>query len=212
MMATPSSARRVVLATRNPHKLVELRRILSAAGLGSIELVGADAYPGLPEVAETGDSFEANARLKARAVCAFTGELAIADDSGLVVDALGGMPGIFSARWSGSLAGNQDRDRANLQLVLDQLADVPDDRRTAKFVCAAVAALPDGREFVAHGEVHGVITRAPRGTNGFGYDPIFELPSGRTTAELEPAEKDAVSHRGRAFRALVEILSAHGVW
>lgn len=199
--------RRIVLATRNPHKLAELHRILVDCGLGDVDLLSVDNYPGLPEVRETGDSFEANARLKARAVRDFTGEIAIADDSGLAVDALNGMPGIFSARWSGDLAPPEQRDWTNLRLVLAQLADVPEERRGARFVCAAVAAFPDGREFVAHGEVHGRITRQPRGTNGFGYDPIFELPEGRTTAELDPAEKDAISHRGKALRTLVERLA-----
>ncbi len=205
----------MVLATRNPHKLLELRRILEAADLGDVDLVGADAYPDLPEIVETGDSFEANALLKARAVAAATKQIAIADDSGLTVDALNGMPGIFSARWSGDLVGPDGaagRDAVNLRLVLAQLADVPDDRRGAAFACAAVAVFPPPApataladvELVAHGTVRGVIAREPRGTNGFGYDPIFELPDrGVTTAELSSADKDSISHRGQALRTLV---------
>jgi XTP/dITP diphosphohydrolase len=197
-----------VLATRNEYKLVELRRILGAAGL-DVELVGLEAYPGAPDVAETGATFEENALLKASAIATATGEPAIADDSGLTVDALGGMPGILSARWSGSLGGaGADRDRTNLDLVLMQLADVPDERRGAAFRCAAVAVFPDGGRLVAEGEVRGRLTRVPRGTNGFGYDPIF-VPDGesRTTAEMAPAEKDAISHRGKAFRALAALLT-----
>jgi XTP/dITP diphosphohydrolase len=196
------TSRRVVLATRNDHKLVELRRILGAAGLGDLRLVGLDAYPDLPEVAETGATFEANALLKAHAVAAATGELAVADDSGLAVDALNGMPGVLSARWAGGLG-----DEANLRLVLAQVGDVPDDRLGASFECAAAAVFPDGSELVVRGRLLGRLTRQPRGTNGFGYDPIF-VPDGgdRTTAELDAAEKDAISHRGVAFRALADEL------
>jgi XTP/dITP diphosphohydrolase len=195
-----------VLATRNAHKVVELRRILGDAGL-DVELVGVDAYPDAPEVPETGDTFEANALLKARAVSRATGELAVADDSGICVDVLNGMPGVLSARWSGDLCGDGDRDAVNLRLLLGQIADVPDARRGASFECAAVAVFPDGDELVAHGRIKGTLTRAPRGTGGFGYDPIF-LPTGsdRTTAEMSAAEKDAISHRGRAFRALARLL------
>lgn len=202
------AGRRVVLATRNAHKVTELRRILAAAGL-QVELVGIEAYPDAPEVAETGDSFEANALLKARAIAHVTGEIAIADDSGLTVDALNGMPGIFSARWSGELCAEPSkRDDANLRLVLSQVADVPDDRRGASFVCAAAIAFPDGGDIVSHGRVLGVLARSPRGSNGFGYDPIF-VPTGhvRTTAEMSAEEKDAISHRGVAFRKLVGMLA-----
>jgi XTP/dITP diphosphohydrolase len=202
-----TSGRRIVLATRNAHKVLELRRILGDAGLTQVELVGVEAYPDVPEVAETGDTFEANALLKARAVAQATGELAVADDSGLCVDALSGMPGVLSARWSGDLCAEVERDVGNMRLVLAQVADVPDERRGASFECAAVAVFPDGNELVAHGRIKGTLTRDPRGTNGFGYDPIF-LPSGsdRTTAEMSAAEKDAISHRGRAFRALARLL------
>jgi XTP/dITP diphosphohydrolase len=196
-------SRRVVLATRNAHKVAEVRRILDAAGL-DIDLVGLDAFPDAPEVAETGLTFEENALLKARAVAAVTQLPAIADDSGLAVDVLGGMPGIFSARW----AGRSRDDQANLRLVLDQLADISDDQRGAAFVCAAAVAHTDGRADVVRGEVRGSLTSEPRGSNGFGYDPIF-VPEGgtRTTAEMEASEKDAISHRGVAFRTLARRLA-----
>ncbi len=195
--------RRFVLATRNAHKVVEVRRILAAAGI-ELDLVGLDEVaPGTAEVSETGSTFAANAALKARAACEATGLPALADDSGLAVDALNGMPGIFSARWSGG-----GGDAANTDLVLRQLADVPADRRAARFVCAAVAVLPSGRELVAIGEIQGRLTIAPRGTNGFGYDPIF-MPTGSdlTTAEMSAERKDAISHRGRAFREIGRLLS-----
>jgi XTP/dITP diphosphohydrolase len=193
---------RVVLATRNAHKLVEMRRILDEAGL-QIELVGTDEFPDLADVAETGSTFAANALLKARSVCAETGLPAIADDSGLGVDALNGMPGIFSARWSGA----HGDDIANLSLLLGQLSDVPDNRRGAAFHCAAAVVLPDGTERVVEGAIDGTLIREPRGTNGFGYDPIFvPLGESRTTAEMSAEEKDAISHRGLAMRALVPVL------
>ncbi len=195
---------RLVLASRNAHKLQELDRILADAGLG-IELVGVEAFPDVEEVAETGETFAANALLKARAVAEATGLPAVGDDSGLCVDALNAMPGIFSARWSGG-----GGDRANLELVLAQLADVPEERRGGHFVCAAAVALPDGRTAVVEGRLDGRIIREPRGSNGFGYDPVFvpvedgaDLADGRTTAQLSDAEKDAISHRGRALRLLV---------
>jgi len=199
------SGPRLVLASRNPHKVLELRRILAGAGL-EVDLVGLDD-PGLEpmtEVAETGATFAANALLKAHALAEATGLPALADDSGLCVDALNGMPGVLSARWS----GRHGDDVANLRLVLDQLADVPDDRRGAAFVCAAAAAWPDGTDIVAEGRWDGVVGREPRGRNGFGYDPIFR-PQGetRTSAELTEDEKDAASHRGRAFRRLVPLLA-----
>jgi XTP/dITP diphosphohydrolase len=192
--------KRVVLATRNAHKVVELRRILSTAGL-DVELVGIDAYPQVPEVPETGATFEDNALLKARAVAQATGEIAVADDSGLAVDALNGMPGVLSARWAGVHGSHSDQ--ANLRLVLAQTSDVPAERRGASFECAAAAVFPDGRELVVRGRLAGSIVSTPRGSNGFGYDPIFLPTDGdRTTAELSADEKDAISHRGVAFRAL----------
>ena len=195
---------RVVLASRNAHKIEEMARILDDAGL-HVEVVGIDAFDGVvdvPEVAETEATFEGNALLKARAVCTATGVPAVADDSGLCVDALNGMPGILSARWSGG-----GGDVANLELVLAQLGDTPDERLGAQFRCAVALVLPDGREAVVHGEMRGRLVRAPRGTHGFGYDPIF-VPDGeeRTSAELTSDEKDAISHRGNALRALVPVL------
>jgi XTP/dITP diphosphohydrolase len=193
------AATTVVLATHNKKKLVELQRILEAAGVPDVEVAGLDAFPGAPEVAETGSTFAENALLKAHSIAGFTHLPAVADDSGLCVDVLGGCPGIFSARWS----GRHGDDDANLDLLLAQLADIPPGRRAAHFACAAALALPDGTEHVVHGRLDGALLTERRGGNGFGYDPIF-LPEGgdRSTAELEPDEKDAISHRGRAFRAL----------
>ena len=194
----------VVLATRNAHKVGELREILTGAGL-DFELVGVTEFPDVPDVAETGTTFAENALLKARAVAHATGLPAVADDSGLCVDALGGMPGVLSARW----AGRHGNDKANLDLVLAQTADVPDERRGAQFVCSAAVALPSGEELVVDGVLRGWLERAPRGTGGFGYDPVLR-PEGedRTTAEMTPQEKHAISHRGRAFRALAPHLRA----
>jgi len=195
---------RIVLATRNAHKVSELQRILRAAGL-AVDLVGLEDFPGAPEVAETESSFAGNALLKARAIADFTGLPAIADDSGLCVDALNGMPGIYSARW----AGRHGDDRANLELVLGQMADVPDTRRGAQFVCAAAWVVPGQSEHVIEGVLEGSLARAPRGSHGFGYDPIF-VPRGYalTTAELRPEEKDAISHRGQAFRSLAQFMAS----
>lgn len=193
---------RVVLATRNAGKIAELRRILADAGL-DVELVGAEAFADLPDVAETRTTFAGNALLKAGAVAEHTGLPAMADDSGLCVDALNGMPGILSARW----AGRHGDDEANLDLLLGQLADVPDERRGASFVCAAAICLPGGAQRVVEGALAGAIIRQRRGENGFGYDPIF-VPHGhdRTTAQMSAREKDAISHRGQAFRAAVPAL------
>ena len=188
---------RVVLATRNAHKVAELSRILADAGFGG-ELVGLDEFPDAPEVPETGSTFADNALLKARAIAAHTGLPAVSDDSGLTVNALNGMPGILSARWS----GKHGDDHANLELVLGQLADI--ESRGAAFVCVASLVLPDGsREWTTTGVLPGSITREPRGTNGFGYDPIF-VPEGHaeTFGEMDPVAKDAVSHRMRAFEKL----------
>ena len=205
----PAEPARLVLATRNAHKVNELSRILSAAGARA-RLVGLDSYPDAPDVPETGLTFADNALLKARAIAAYTGLPAVADDSGLCVNALNGMPGVFSARWS----GRHGDDRGNLDLVLGQLTDVA--ARGAQFVCVAALVLPaDGdaqarHEWTATGVLAGSLTRAPRGANGFGYDPIFVPDSGsRTTAELAPEEKDAISHRGRAFRSLAPVIAAH---
>jgi XTP/dITP diphosphohydrolase len=194
------SADVLVLATRNEGKLRELARILTS------QVIGLDAFPDAPDVPETGATFEANALLKARAIADYTKMPAVADDSGLCVDALNGMPGVLSARW----AGRHGADQANLNLLLAQVADIPDDRRGARFVCAAALVAPadgDAREWVVTGEVAGRLIRVPRGSGGFGYDPIFQ-PDGfdLTTAEMTPEAKDAISHRGRAFRALAPFI------
>jgi len=200
---TAVAADTVVLATRNAAKLRELARILSAQNHGTqIRLAGLDEFPGAPDVPETGATFEENALLKARAIADYTGLPAVADDSGLCVDALNGMPGVLSARW----AGGHGDDKANLELVLAQVADVPGARLGARFVCAA-ALVTDSAEWVVTGQVEGRLIRAPRGSGGFGYDPIF-LPDGfgQTTAEMTAEAKDAISHRGRAFRALAPFI------
>lgn len=199
---------RILLATRNDAKLAELRRLVDGRGF---EVVGLDDVPEFPEAPETGATFEENALAKARDAAAATGLVAVADDSGLAVDALNGMPGVLSARWSGRRGARTERDAANLALVLDQMADVPEDRRGAAFVCAAAAAHPDGREVVVVERWPGTLIRLPRGTNGFGYDPAF-VPEGesRTSAEMAPEEKDAVSHRSQALRALLPRLSELG--
>lgn len=193
---------KVLLATRNPGKLAELRRMLAD---GPFEVLGLADVPEFPEAPETGATFAENALAKARDAAAATGLPSVADDSGLAVEALNGMPGVLSARW----CGRHGDDLANLELLLGQLADVPDERRRAAFVCAAALVVPGGPETVVHGEWPGRIVRAPRGTGGFGYDPIF-VPDGeeRTSAELGPEEKDAASHRGRAMRALLPHLHA----
>ncbi len=195
---------RLVLATANQHKLTELTRIL-AAGHVDVTLASLTEFPDAPEVAETGATFAANALLKARAIAQFTGLPAVADDSGLCADALNGMPGVLSARWS----GRHGDDAGNLRLLLAQLADVPDERRGAQFVCAAALVLPGGREHVSEGVVRGSLIGQPRGQNGFGYDPIFVPESASvTTAEMDPADKDRISHRGKALRGLAPVIAA----
>jgi XTP/dITP diphosphohydrolase len=192
--------RRVVLATGNAHKVIELRAILAeVADELDLEIVGMGEFPDLAEVAETGVTFAENAALKAVYVCQETGLPALADDSGLAVDVLGGAPGVFSARW----AGDHGQDHANLMLLLAQLRDVPDEHRWAAFVCAAAVALPDGTVVTREGRLPGRLAREPRGGHGFGYDPILVVDGGsRTAAEMSPEEKNAISHRGKAFRAL----------
>jgi XTP/dITP diphosphohydrolase len=194
---------KVLLATRNKKKLTELRRILGESS--GVELVGLGDVPQYPETAETELTFEGNALLKARDGMKHSGLTCIADDSGLAVDALNGMPGVFSARWS----GRHGDDRANLELLLGQLGDVPDGLRGAAFVCAAAVVRADGSQLVVRGELRGRLIRQPVGDNGFGYDPIF-VPDGHdvTTAQLPAADKDAISHRGKAFRELAGLLAA----
>jgi XTP/dITP diphosphohydrolase len=190
----------MVLATRNAHKVRELREILAEVveDLG-LEVVGMEQFPDVADVVESGVTFVENATLKAVAAAEETGLPAVADDSGLAVDVLGGAPGVFSARWS----GRHGDDVANLELLLAQIADVPDEHRGAAFVCAAVLAMPDGRTWAREGRMPGRVARAPRGSHGFGYDPVLEVDGDvRTAAELTPPEKNAISHRGLAFRAL----------
>jgi XTP/dITP diphosphohydrolase len=193
----------LLLATRNAGKLAELQRLLEAAVPG-VEVVGLRDVEEYPEAPETGATFEENALLKAREAARYTVLPAVADDSGLTVDALNGMPGVLSARWS----GRHGDDDANTALLLGQLADVPDERRGAAFVCAAALVTPGGTERVLERRWRGSLAREKRGSNGFGYDPVF-VPEGLdvTSAELEPAEKDARSHRGQAFAALVPVLA-----
>ena len=197
---------RVVLATHNAHKVGEVRAILSGLvpGLDADAIVSSQDC-GAEEPIEDGESFEANALIKARALAAHTGILAIADDSGISVDIMGGAPGIFSARW----AGRHGDDQANLDLLLGQMEDVRGEHRRASFVCAAVAVHPDGREVVEVARLGGVIAREPAGSNGFGYDPIFVADGqAMTNGELAPEIKNGISHRGQAFRALAPSLVA----
>ena len=195
----------LVLATRNAKKLAELDRLLAGAGL-DVEILGSAVFSDLPEIEETGSTFAENSLIKARAVAAHTGLIAIADDSGLCVDALDGQPGIYSARWAGQGA----TDESNLDLVLEQIRDIEPARRTAHFACAAALVLPSGEEYVVQGQVNGVLLTQRRGVGGFGYDPIF-LPDGFdiTTAEMTSEQKDAISHRGQAMRALVPVIQEH---
>ncbi|ORV16707.1 RdgB/HAM1 family non-canonical purine NTP pyrophosphatase [Mycobacterium celatum] len=192
---------RLLVASRNPKKLAELRRVLDAAGL-TMELVSLDDVAPFEESPETGATFEDNALAKARDGFAASGLPCVADDSGLEVEALNGMPGVLSARW----AGVHGDDAANTVLLLAQLRDVPDERRGAAFVSACALVSGSG-EVVVRGEWPGSIAYEPRGDGGFGYDPVF-VPDGsdRTAAQLSPDEKDAVSHRGRALRQLVPAL------
>ena len=193
---------RLVLASANPDKAAEIAAILSAAVPG-LELVPRPADLG--DVDENGATLLENARLKATAIAAATGEAAVADDTGLAVDALDGAPGVYSARFAGEGATYAD----NVAKLLKELDGVGPERRTARFETVALVRWPDGREVAATGEVEGAITTAPRGERGFGYDPIFEPTEGdgRTFAELLPVEKHALSHRGRAFRALAAELA-----
>jgi XTP/dITP diphosphohydrolase len=190
---------KLVLATRNSGKVIEFRRILEELAPGAVELISIDQFPDLIDVEETGATFEENSLLKARYTSQATGLPAIADDSGLCIDALDGGPGILSARW----AGKHGDDQANLQKVLDQLKGVPDDKRGAHFLCVTSLVLPDGRERVAEGRFEGSILRAAIGTNGFGYDPIFQ-PEGLaiSSAQMSAKDKDLVSHRGKSLRSI----------
>lgn len=191
---------KLLLASRNAKKLRELQRIVAAEGLTGIEVLSLSDVPEFPEAPETAPDFEGNALAKARDAAAATGLVSVADDSGLAVDELNGMPGVLSARWS----GKHGDDDANLDLLLGQLGDVPDERRGAAFVSVIALVVPGGEEVVVRGEWRGTLLRERRGTNGFGYDPIF-VPEGYeiTSAEMTAEQKDAESHRGRALKLLV---------
>jgi len=192
----------VVIASRNPGKVAEIERILG--GLPVRWLTALD-FPDVPETEETGSSFRENALIKARALAEHTGKPALADDSGLEVDALGGAPGVRSARY----AGGHGNDRENVRRLLRELEEIPSERRTARFVCRVALCFPGGRCLEAEGTCEGTIAEEPRGEGGFGYDPVF-IPEGyqSTFAELEPGQKDALSHRGRALAALRAVLEA----
>lgn len=196
---------KLLLASNNAKKLKELQRILDQAGLDSVELLALRDVEAYDEPIEDGRTFADNAQIKARTGVTHTGIATIADDSGIAVEELNGMPGVLSARWSGA-HGN---DTANNELLLAQMEHVPDERRNAAFVSVCVLALPDGQEFVQEGRWEGQLLRGPKGENGFGYDPLF-IPAeeidgqGRSSAELSAEEKDALSHRGQALRGLVE--------
>lgn len=190
-----------IIATHNQKKLSELRRILSPLG---IEAMTADeAGICFDDVEETGTTFEENAQLKARVLFDGSGFGTIADDSGLCVDALNGAPGVYSARY----AGEHGNDADNIALLLRNMANVPDGERTARFVCSICCIKPDGEEFIIRGECEGKIGYECVGDGGFGYDPVFMLPSGKSMAQLTKEEKDAISHRGNALRMLAEKLS-----
>ena len=196
---------KLILATRNSGKIREFRRILDEHGSEFIDLVGLENFPDLTDVEETENSFLGNALLKARTVCSQTNLPAIADDSGLCIDALNGDPGILSARWSGA-HGN---DQANIDKVLRQMSEIADDSRQAHFTCVAALALPDGRSASAEGILRGKILRQQIGANGFGYDPIF-LPEGSeiSLAQYDARAKDLVSHRGQSLRAMAPKMTA----
>ena len=196
---------KVVLASKNPHKLVEISKITEKFGMELIlqSQLGVDI-----DVEETGTTFEENSFLKAEAVMKATGLPALADDSGIAVDALNGEPGVYSARYGFDESLD---DWGRLELLLKNTEQVPDGQRQAQFVCVITMVTPDGKTIQARGEIHGELTREPRGENGFGYDPIFYYPPyGKTTAQMEPEEKNAVSHRGNALRVLNDKLKEAG--
>lgn len=188
---------KLVLATKNSGKVIEFRRLLEELGATNLEVVGLDAFPEIGDIEETGTTFEENSLLKARTISKLTGLPALADDSGICVDALGGAPGLYSARYSGH------GDAANNAKLLDALKDVSDEDRTAYFICVAAFVRPDGFEHIEEGRFYGKIAHQVVGSGGFGYDPLF-VPDGLncTSAELSAAEKDAISHRGKAMRAI----------
>ena len=188
---------KLVLATKNAGKVIEFRRILDELGATELEVVGLDSFPEIGDIEETGTTFEENSLLKARTISKLTGLPALADDSGICVDALNGAPGLYSARYSGK------GDAANNQKLLEELISVPDSERTAYFICVAAYVRPDGFERVEEGRFYGKILHEVVGTGGFGYDPLFQ-PEGLncSSAQLTAEEKDAISHRGKAMRAI----------
>lgn len=192
--------RRLIFATGNEHKMVEIREIL---GELPVEILSMKDVGIKVDIVENGNTFEENALIKAKEVCKLAGEMVLADDSGLEIDYLNGEPGIYSARYM----GEDTSYRIKNQNLIDRLEGVPDEKRTARFVCAIAAAFPDGRSFVVRGTIEGIIGYEERGTNGFGYDPIFYLPErGVSTAEIPPEEKNSISHRGNALRKMKELL------
>lgn len=191
----------IIIATKNMGKMKEFTRMLSPLGY---RVVSAEDAGFADEVEETGATFAENAAIKARAICKACGKAAIGDDSGLCVDALGGAPGVYSARY----AGNGHDDEANIAKLLKNMRDVPEGARTAHFECAIVCAFPDGSEICARGRCDGEILHEKHGSGGFGYDPIFGVASGKSFGELSPEEKDRISHRGKALCELVKLLSA----
>lgn len=192
--------RRLIFATGNEHKMVEIREIL---GELPVEILSMKDVGIKADIVENGNTFEENALIKAKEVCKLAGEMVLADDSGLEIDYLNGEPGIYSARYM----GEDTSYRIKNQNLIDRLEGVPDEKRTARFVCAIAAAFPDGRSFVVRGTIEGIIGYEERGTNGFGYDPIFYLPErGVSTAEIPPEDKNSISHRGNALRKMKELL------
>lgn len=193
---------KIVIASSNKNKILEIKDKFSSKK--DIEIISLSEYENIPEIIEDADTFEGNALKKAKIIRDFTGEISLADDSGLVVDALDGEPGVYSARYGGE--GLSDSDRYNL--VLEKMRGVKDDNRTARFVCAIAMALPDGREFVTEGVCEGYISTAPVGEKGFGYDPLFYIPEFKSTmAEISLAEKNRISHRAKALESAYEIFS-----
>ena len=200
----------IIVATGNPHKVEEIREILAVHGFRVLSLTDVGAE-GIPEPEEDGDTFAHNARIKATQYARAINRMVLADDSGLSVDALGGAPGIFSARWSGFGVTREERDNANNKKLLEELASTPADRRTARFVCAMCLSAADGSVIAETvGEFHGSIGTNARGVNGFGYDPLFVVDAnGQTSAELTSQQKNDRSHRGAATRAMAKFLATH---